>query len=412
MEQGDYKSLEDPRSTSTSPPYSEDPQSEWDLGCPYTEDLGYTSIWNPSNPTPISVRDDPTSERVVLCTICHKNLVPVQEVLLVGRKKRKRQEDLPVLSSMTVCEDCRALPAEQLRSISVPEKSKRVVKRQRAKNRTMENEGAALVSQREKQLQELEKNPDLPETEKRRLQQMVRNRISAQQSRDRKKVYLLQMESANDELKLENDQLRDRIKSLEQENQYLRDQLERYMTEPSSSGTKWAGGMLLGLTAVMMVVMVTMQSPAGSDGVQLQRRALNEVTSVVKYQSAVSAVPVMPPTLLYEDTYPVTLREIRQQAVDRYMDLQSRFLPDAPSDPCSAEMILDLQQHPDQLTTMYCPHVQMHWGSDNSAELNYIQILTPADSLPLSFKDKIPQGNYLMELICKVTDVRLIHNEA
>lgn len=420
MDSGECKSPEDPRSTSTSPPYSDTPQHEWELDCgaDYAEDLPYQSpsIWNHSTPLPSSGREEAAGDRLVLCTICHKSLVPVQEVLLVGRKKRKRQEDLPVLSTMTVCQDCRMMAPDQLRGISVPEKSKRVVKRERAKNRVLESENAALNQLREKQLEALEKNPDLPEVEKRRMQQMVRNRISAQQSRDRKKVYLQQIEAVNDDLMAENGQLREKIAGLEQENQYLRSQLERYMTTPGSSGLGLVTGVMFGLAAVMMVVMVAMPYQSSSELALPQHRILSEVTSVMEYRGG-NPVPDLPavPTVQSVDSeqplYPSTLSSIRQEAVDWLTTSQQRFLPDTPPDPCKAALLHDLRQRPDTLTTMYCPVVQLHWGSEDTETLDYLQILTPAESLPLTFADSIAKENYLMELICKVTDVRIVHNE-
>ena len=417
MDQSDCKSPEDPRSTSTSPPYSDTPQHEWELDCAadYAEDYQSSSIWNNSTSLPLSGREEAAGERLVLCTICHKNLVPVQEVLLVGRKKRKRQEDLPVLSTMTVCQDCRSLAPDQLRSISVPEKAKRVVKRQRAKNRVQESESAALNQLREKQLEILEKNPNLPEVEKRRMQQMVRNRISAQQSRDRKKVYVQQIEAVNDDLVAENGQLREKIASLEHENQYLRSQLERYMTTPESSGGRIAAGMMFGMAAIMMVVMVTMSYQPSSDLVSPQHRVLSEVTSIMEYRGAntVGDLPAVPsvPSHPKESLYPSTLSSLRQETVDRLTSSQHRFLPDSSSDPCRSSLEHDLRQRPDTLTTMYCPVVQLHWGSEDTETLNYLQILTPAESLPLAFAESIAKENYLMELICKVTDVRIVHNQ-
>ena len=417
MNSGECKSPEDPRSTSTSPPYSDTPQHEWELDCgaDYTEDLTYPapSIWNNSTTPSATGREEAAGDRLVLCTICHKSLVPVHETLLVGRKKRKRQEDLPVLSTMTVCEDCRLLAPDQLRGISVPEKSKRVVKRQRAKNRVMESESAALNQLREKQLEVLEKNPNLPEVEKRRMQQMVRNRISAQQSRDRKKVYIQEIEAVNDDLVAENSQLREKIAGLEQENQYLRSQLERYMTTPGSPSMKLVGTMF-GLAAVMMVVMVAVPYQSSSEMALPQRRLLSEVTSVMEYRSGNTDLPAVPTVQAVDSEqtlYPATLSSLRQNTVDWLTAAQTRFLPDSSPDPCKSSLIQDLRQRPDTLTTMYCPVVQLHWGSENTETLEYLQILTPAESLPLTFADSISKENYLMELICKVTDVRIIQND-
>lgn len=410
---------DEPRSLSTSPPYSEDPQADWGLGChdEYSPEIDYqSSIWNLSTSVPAATRDEGTGERLVLCTICHKNLVPVQEVLLVGRKKRKRQDDLPVLSSMTVCSECTTLHPEQLRHISVPEKSKRVVKRERAKTRTSES---SLEKQRAQQLLAIENNKDLSESDRRRMQQMVRNRISAQQSRDRKKVYLQQVEELNEDLRNENGKLQEKIAQLEQENQYLRSQLERYMTSTGTSGSalRMSAGLVLGLAAVVMVAMVFQtQSPAQ---VSLQPRHLTEAaaTSVMEYRKDPAVLPVAEvydsqpvPTLLYP-----LLRDIRQQTVDRLKAPQLRSLPGGVADdPCKTALAREFRKNSDSITTLYCPVVQLHWGSDDKTDFDYLQILMPTDSLPISVTRSPPvaQDNYLMELLCKVTDVNMIHTEA
>jgi hypothetical protein len=50
----------------------------------------------------------------------------------------------------------------------------------------------------------LEENKHLPEAELKKLRQVVRNRLSAQQSRDRKKAYMSELDERNKQLQEEN----------------------------------------------------------------------------------------------------------------------------------------------------------------------------------------------------------------
>jgi len=72
-------------------------------------------------------------------------------------------------------------------------------------------------------------DPDLDEKTRKKMIQMIRNRVSAQTSRDRKKAYINQVEevkeklsSDNNKLTKENALLLERIKKLEQENEALK----------------------------------------------------------------------------------------------------------------------------------------------------------------------------------------------
>lgn len=121
-------------------------------------------------------------------------------------------------------------------------KSKRIMKRNAAKERTKTRKDAEafLAGVDPKFLPEGFDDPNLDEKTRKKMVQMVRNRISAQNSRDRKKIFMQQIEDVNaklnDEittLKAEKITLMNEITRLQQseaqliiENQTLRNNLE------------------------------------------------------------------------------------------------------------------------------------------------------------------------------------------
>ena len=276
---------EEPRSTTASPPHSEE-QSDWGLHGYLGElesEVDYTcSLGNEG-------ADDYPSDPKVLCAICHKTLVPIQETALLSRRKRRRQDAPPLLSYMTVCDYCSRTDPSLLISASL--KTKRVVKRQRAKTRNETEDSEALRKLKEQQQELLEKCKDLPENERKRMQQIIRNRISAQQSRDRKKLVMVQIEATNTLLVEENQQLRGKIDELSAENRYLRSQLERYTTDPAPN-TSWprAGALTLGLGAVVMIAMVLTAAPA-VDVLPPQPAPRHLETSIMEYREPQSTYP-------------------------------------------------------------------------------------------------------------------------
>ncbi|XP_076930365.1 transcription factor HY5-like [Bidens hawaiensis] len=58
--------------------------------------------------------------------------------------------------------------------------------------------------------------------ENKRLKRLLRNRVSAQQARERKKVYLSELEARVKELEKKNSELEERMSTLQNENQMLR----------------------------------------------------------------------------------------------------------------------------------------------------------------------------------------------
>ena len=121
---------------------------------------------------------------------------------------------------------------------SISAKSKRIMKREKAKQRTQARTpkiteetlyGGEIP---EKYIPKAYYDPKLDEKAKRKMLQMVRNRISAQNSRDRKKQHTQLIEEKNNELSQENFSLKNKvneqdelIKALQKENEELRNGL-------------------------------------------------------------------------------------------------------------------------------------------------------------------------------------------
>lgn len=60
------------------------------------------------------------------------------------------------------------------------------------------------------------------EKEHKRLKRLLRNRVSAQQARERKKAYVIELESRAKELEQRNAELEEKVSTLQQENSMLR----------------------------------------------------------------------------------------------------------------------------------------------------------------------------------------------
>ena len=142
----------------------------------------------------ISNTEDSTT--YILCELCNVNTISIERV----RKKRKHfDEEIPILSTSKICDTCSNMKSTDLSKIKGGRKQgKTVVKRQRAKKRTVEKGmSESLKKLIEEQQAFLEENKNLPPDEFKKLRQVVRNRISAQQSRDRKKQYISEIDERN-----------------------------------------------------------------------------------------------------------------------------------------------------------------------------------------------------------------------
>ncbi|GFQ04917.1 transcription factor hy5, partial [Phtheirospermum japonicum] len=73
--------------------------------------------------------------------------------------------------------------------------------------------------------------------ENKRLKRLLRNRVSAQQARERKKAYMVDLEARVKELETKNSELEERASTLQNENQMLR-QILKNTTGGSQEGGK------------------------------------------------------------------------------------------------------------------------------------------------------------------------------
>ncbi|KAM7257092.1 hypothetical protein ACFE04_012833 [Oxalis oulophora] len=73
--------------------------------------------------------------------------------------------------------------------------------------------------------------------EHKRLKRLLRNRVSAQQARERKKAYLSELETRVKDLEKKNSELEERLSTLQNENQML-----RHILKNTTAGRKGGGG--------------------------------------------------------------------------------------------------------------------------------------------------------------------------
>ncbi|KAL6839445.1 hypothetical protein ACP4OV_030715 [Aristida adscensionis] len=78
--------------------------------------------------------------------------------------------------------------------------------------------------------------------EHRRLKRLLRNRVSAQQARERKKAYLSELEVKVKDLEGRNSELEERLSTLQNENQMLRQVLKNTTVNRRGPGGSSAGG--------------------------------------------------------------------------------------------------------------------------------------------------------------------------
>lgn len=78
--------------------------------------------------------------------------------------------------------------------------------------------------------------------EHRRLKRLLRNRVSAQQARERKKAYVGELEVKVNDLEKRNSELEERLSTLQNENQMLRQILKNTAGNRRGPGGSGAGG--------------------------------------------------------------------------------------------------------------------------------------------------------------------------
>jgi bZIP transcription factor len=101
-------------------------------------------------------------------------------------------------------------------------KTKRILKREKAKQRVMIKQEISSISDiSSKYIPEGFNDPDLDDKTKKKMIQMIRNRISAQNSRDRKKQYVQQLEALHYKASEDSRIVMERNKKLQEENKRL-----------------------------------------------------------------------------------------------------------------------------------------------------------------------------------------------
>lgn len=414
-------------STTVSPLESEDVNLDWlnpesELGVDiYLKD----ELWHSESSRP--VYDFSTNDHTLslLCSVCHKNIVKAEDTTSQIRKKRKRQENVPIFASMTVCEDCRNLNVEDLKNLkNASDKSKRVIKREHAKRRVMESEAVKKLKEEQQQLAEDSK--DMPESERKRLQQMIRNRISAQQSRDRKKAFVTQIEDENQSLRDQNNNLKYKLKQIQDENTYLKNQLTQIhmgsYEQPFLS--KAAKGASLALATVISVMMVVNSLNADQDSSMLatprqliEKLDLNDFKnpdgvslSDVSNQAFKEIGINIDQFFSVESSEPPRndLLEIRQNRIDKVYNQPNLRALAGPIDPCTRSLNREIQDG--AMTTLFCPTVQAYWDeSQGEPNLQVLQLVLPLESLPGLVSTPLDTSNkHLLELVCKVSDVNVL----
>lgn len=218
----DSYSYSEKQSTNVSPLDNEDLNNDLmlhdfdlDLRMPLSEDT-----WSFSNLDTLSLEcSQSDSSLVILSSTCQECSVEIDESL---PKKRKRLNKYPLLSSNKLCDKCRYLEESKPNNRKIQEKSIGASIKGHIK-RVIESDAVAKLKEEQRKLI----HKDIPDAEKKRLQQMIRNRISAQQSRDRKKHYVSIIEDENSQLKSQNENLKLLIFQFETENRILKKRLAK-----------------------------------------------------------------------------------------------------------------------------------------------------------------------------------------
>lgn len=370
--------------------------------CPILSDMySLEQDFQFTEPPMMSLFED--SSLTYLCEICHKNVIKLEENPGGIRKKRKRTENQLIVASMKVCENCRKLDLDELKKLSGSAQCKRVVKREHAKRRTQENEAAPLKELQEKAIDE---DADLGDSDKKKLKQVIRNRISAQQSRDRKKAYLKEIEQENKLLKQEANTLRHKIQQLHQENQYLKNQLVQIHSGSTRSGFGGFKVATIGIATLLSVFVLLNNMTETS--IPTTVRNLSAQLDLSQYKNVEgTSLQKVSEEIIGELQKEIVLPEsnsivqYRQQRVD--MINEKTFLRKL--DPCEKKI------ESTAMTTLFCPSVQAYWDSETlTSELKHLQVIIPLESLPNIEHTLIETTgkNYMLEILCAVTDINVL----
>lgn len=258
----------------------------------------------------------------------------------------------------------------QSKPLSKKAKSSKPLKKKNSKNKQdlandIENTLKNLRIYRETQEKLIEENTSLSENEKKRLKQIIRNRISARESRDKNKLYIQQLEQENSDLKEEFELLKTQIQEVSKQNQYMKQEL-------SSIHSRLSPGKLgfvipsIGLLAIFCLVL-TFGSGSGSVPVH-ESRVLSVQSSELTHFPA----------------------ESRSEAVS--------IEPINTVSPCFAE--------PEESTMakFFCPEIQSFFDEDSS-KISHFQLIVPLASLKPRNLDLGP--NDWAEVILSVLSLRV-----
>jgi hypothetical protein len=128
-------------------------------------------------------------------------------------------------------------------NVRLEEKSRRITKRQAAKERNyamtamdVRSDFADLNLIDPVQF-EMAKYANLDEKSRKKMQQMIRNRISAQSHRDKKKAYITDLEHASQQLRRQNEMQSMRIRDLEREIEIMKAKVDGIAAVKASMGS-------------------------------------------------------------------------------------------------------------------------------------------------------------------------------
>lgn len=342
-----------------------------------------------------------------ICSFCFKNLVKSDEEI---PKKRKRIDENPECASTKVCRECKSLDIKDLskyKNASVG--SKMAIKREKVKQALAQKKSEELVKLEEEEQQVIEASKNLPIEEQRRLRQKMRNRVSAQRSRDKKKELMSDILIENENLKQRNTELKKRLEEAESENAHLKRQLSNdYLVASGDSrvskGIKYSTMGFIAALSVMMIVSSS-QTQIQSTELAIPLRKLAELPAVKSNELSV----IYKSTQDFDASYQYDIGEYRQNRIDMHQDVPSfRAYPGA-NDPCTKNMVKKLGDG--DFTTLFCPSIQAYWDESlESPNLQVVQIVTPLESIP-GLAPAFPvdsSQNYMLEIICKVSDINVL----
>ena len=389
------------------------------------DDSGTNSWFNDFSPS--QDLDFESQHSQIFCSLC--DCLMNSEDMPVTRKKRRRNEEE---QTAPICEDCAnaTISVTSSESKNRASKAQRITKRKRSKvdSKTSGNgESVQLRKLRQQQAELLEKSKNLPAEELKRLKQVVRNRISAQQSRDKKKLFMADMQVANEKLEDENQELRDQIEAFERENVLLKEQIGKIATSEAPYFSSTARAATIALASILSVMMLvgsvnqdsSESSTEGTTPMSSPPRNLIDLSEFKnsegecveeKVQEILSDHGIQIENFLPAEIKPGFSPADYQNTFQSPYDYDTML-----EDPCAQEYYSEMQQDAPvgAISTAYCPSVQMHWKESSQGQV--LQLLMPnQEDIPfwISSEIPIPKGDEMVEVLCKVIDVQTLPKNA